>query len=149
VSSIRHPDRPALADRAAAQQRLHPHQQLGEREGFGEVIVRSGLKILDLAGGRVLRGQDHHGDPRVPQADPPQELEAADPRKGKIEEDEVVRVGVRHRPAGFALRGDVDGEPRGLETAGNQFGHLALIFDDQDAHAPRYQRFIKVQLINH
>ena len=73
-------------------QRLDAHEQLGEREGLGEVVVAAGVEAAEAVAQRVARGQeqDRGGDAARPQrlAD----VAAVGVGQADVEDEDVGRV---------------------------------------------------------
>src|SRR5947209_4608495 len=71
-------------------QRLDARQQLLERKGLGDVVVRSHAQRLDLEVDGVLRGQYEHGKPDAAIAQRAQHLDAGELGQAEIEDHHVV-----------------------------------------------------------
>ena len=117
-----------------AQHRLHPLDQLLDRERLGDVVVDAEAQALDLVGGGVACGQE---DDRHPRAGAFVLAQAA----GHLEAVEVGQHDVEHDQVGPALldggqrlatgRGPLDLEAVVAEGEGDQLGDVLLVVDGQ------------------
>src|SRR3989475_4793889 len=117
-------------------QRLHPRQQLLERERLGDVVVRPHAQRLDLEVDRVLCRQHEHRQPPPAVAQGTQHVDAGDLRQAQIEDHDVV---VRASPAGatqplVAVPDELDVVPRLVQTAAHVITDRFVILNHQDFH---------------
>ena len=68
-------------DRPAAKKRLGPHQELGECERFGQVVVGAGLEELNLILNGILSSEDQYRNTRIIAPDALQHLASIHPRQ--------------------------------------------------------------------
>jgi len=94
-------------DLATAQQRAHPGQQLGEREGLAQVIVRAELQAPDAVVDLIARREEQDRRVLARRADAAQDLPAVHLRKHHVEHDEVAAFGEREVQAVGASARDV------------------------------------------
>ena len=120
---------------AAAQQGLHPHQQLLEVKGLGEVVIGAGIEaahlVLDASQGCEHQDRDL-GGALIP-AQPLAEGEAIDVGQHQIQQDQVRAVLQGQGLALDAVGGALDLKTAVLQVAGHQVQHVAVVFDQQDA----------------
>src|SRR5215469_11671231 len=90
---ILHANHAAAAHRTAAQQCLHAHQEFGESERLGEVIVGSSFEIAHLVGDGIARGEDEHGNVRVLLPNTTEHFAAVQFGQHQIKDDEVIVIG--------------------------------------------------------
>ena len=121
-------------DRSAAQQRLDAHDQLGECERLGEVVVGAGLKIVNLVLGGAARRQDQDGHALVGSPDPAQHFLTGELRQHQIEDDQIVFVSLRELPATQAILGHIDRIALRAQRPRHELGNLLLVFHQQQSH---------------
>jgi hypothetical protein len=131
-----HASRAAAA--GAAQQGLHPRQQLLPSERLADVVVRAAAQPAHLLQLAALRGQHQHGhvadlaDPL--ERRPPVELGHRD-----VEDDQVGSAAEQLAQALASVLSLADVVPRPAEKLGHERAHVRIVVDDEDrslAHTP-------------
>ena len=108
----------------AAHRGAHPGEELGDAEGFGDVVVGAGVERVDLVRGVGARGQhdDGHGGLLAQRGD---DRGAVDVGQSEVEDDQVGPIGGGGRDGvaagvggghGVAVGGEVD--PQGPQDVG-------------------------------
>ena len=84
----------------AAQDGVDPGDDLGQREGLGDVVVAPDGEARQLVLQRVAGGQEEHRHPQPVGAEAPRHLEPVEVGQHDVEDDEVGRVvlGLGQRP---------------------------------------------------
>src|SRR5919202_3614757 len=123
---------------AAAQDRPHPADELGDREGLRHVVVSARLEPEHAVDLGVHRGQDQDRDVAL-LAEPPADLEPGEAREADVEDEDVVAVRPRRLERRLAVAGGVDLEAGGAERVGDSVDDRRLVVDDEDllAHGAR------------
>ena len=135
-SSVRSPsDQERRPGRRAAGERLHPRDQLLERERLGQVVVGAEVQALDAIADRRRGGQ--HQDPRVRAAVAQRHADrvAVHARQVAVEHDHVVAVDEALLQRGRPVIGEVGRDPAVAQPLGDVVGELDVILDHQYAHA--------------
>src|SRR5260370_10752834 len=108
--------------------------EFGKGEGFGDVIVRAGIKPADALLHHAGSGHDDHRQIRPPGANPAQDIQPADSGQIEIQNHEIVcRIGsqlLRLR----AIRNNVYRELLLLQPLVQKFRQRRVIFSDKNAH---------------
>ena len=85
---------------APREQRVHPRDQLGEREGLAQVVVGTALERAQDVGLLGPGGQDEHRraavEPVGTAAQPPQDVEAGSVREPDVDDGDVGHEIVEH-----------------------------------------------------
>ena len=120
--------------RETTQRRAYASQKLANREGLGQVVVRTGVKRADLV--RVLRAGGDHDDGHLrPAADGLDDLHAVHVGKPQVKQDDVGRLrrgGSNARPA----RGRADvAVAVGVERGGYEVADGGVILHDKQGGA--------------
>src|SRR5438309_7080501 len=132
-------------------QRLDARQQLLERKGLGDVVVRSHAQSLDLEVDGVLPGQYEHGKPDATIAQRAQDLDAGELGQAEIEDHHVVPGAPPARPArpappapAFAARApqpfiavadEIDMIAGLIQPTANVLTYRFVVLNDQDLHS--------------
>ena len=110
----------------------HAGQQLGQCEGFGQVVVGPGVEalhpILHLAAG----GKHQDGDMYVRRPKGPHDLHPAALGEHPVDDEEVEGVLQGAREAGAPFVGRLGHVPLLAQDTGEGASHLLLVFYDQD-----------------
>lgn len=124
---VRHRDSRGGGLFAAAAQRPHPHHQLRQREGFGEVIVCAGLESGQPVVEAVAAGEHERGH-RVPGGTRPgDQVQAVAVGQAAIHHQAVVAIdGDLEIRVGDAL-GEVHREPGRAQPIGHLTAELVII----------------------
>src|SRR6202034_1801644 len=118
----------------AAGQGADAEHELGEVEGFGQVVVGAEAEPADpvVAG---AGGGEHEGHGRpVAFGDHLAEGVAVDAGQVAVEHDDLVGVGVEFGGGVDSVVGDVDGETLVAQPFGHVVGQAVHVFHDQDPH---------------
>ena len=104
-----------------------PGLQLGQVERFGQVIVGAGIQAMHPIG-RVATGcQNQHRHVVAALAQPAQDLDAAHPRQGQIEDDDVERVVLQGRVGQQAVAMGLDLDAQHAERLGQGLYQLRCL----------------------
>jgi hypothetical protein len=106
-------------------------------ERFRQIVVGSGPQAGDLFPPGVARREDQHR--HIAPVPPPalQHGEAVDHRQTEIEDHGIVRLGVAEKVPFLAVIGDIDDIAGVAQPRRNLPRDLAVILDDEYAHADR------------
>ena len=118
----------------AAEQRLHARQQLGEREGLGEVIVAAGLKALHAIVDRVPRAQDQHRRLDLLRAQLFDQRQAVEAGQHHVDDRRVVAAARRQPQSLGAGRRHIHRIARLAQPLGDEVGDHLIIFRHEHAH---------------
>jgi hypothetical protein len=127
-------------DGATSGDRAQTGQQLVEREGLREVIVRPAVEPCDAVLDRIAGREHQHRSPYAAVTQPATGLEAIQARQHDVEYDRVVLRRLRHPEGVLAADGDVGGEPLLSQAAADEHGHLHVVLDDQHSHLGKARR---------
>ena len=115
----------------AAQDRLHPSNQLARAEWLGDVVVRADAETDDHVCLVPLGG--HHDDRDVALgADPVADLQAVDAGQHQVEEDELGTGGRKPAQRLVTVACYLDGEPVLPQVALDDLAHDGLVVDEED-----------------
>ena len=120
----------------APHQRLHPREQLREREGLRQVVVAAGLQAPHAIVDGPSGAEDENGRRDAAAAELVDERQAVALGQHQVDDRDVVRLIARRRQPRIALRRVVDGKPRFAQAARDEFRDTRIVFDDQRAHDP-------------
>ncbi len=109
-------------------------EELGHAEGLGDVVVGAFVECGDFHGLLLADGEDDDGG-FGEAADGAGELDAVHLGHGEVGDDEVGLGGAEELEGFEAVVGDGDFVAAGLERGAEDAGDLALVVDDEDAHA--------------
>ncbi|EKQ62103.1 transcriptional regulator [Xanthomonas citri pv. malvacearum str. GSPB2388] len=117
------------------QQGFDAHLQLGQREGFGQVVVGAGAETGDLVRQFVACGEhDHRQFGLVLLTQPAQHFRSIHARHHPVQDQRVVMLGGRQMQAGDAIGRSVQGMPARFEIVEQVGNHIAVVFNDQQPH---------------
>ena len=128
---------------AAAQERLEPRGELGEREWLDEVVIGSRLQAADAVLHVVARGEDADRDLDAARAHAPDDAHAVEVGHRHVEDDRRGRAGRDGVERGAAPGGRLDGEALEAQRALEGLPDGPLVVDDEDqrlsggGHAPQ------------
>jgi len=118
----------------AAQQPLDTQEQFFRVEGFGQVVVGTGLQALDAFGPGVTRSQDQYRCGQTALTPGAQHFESRFAGQTEVENDEVVGFAAA-LVIGVAAIGQPVGGIAVTAEARNQFvGQRDVVFHQQQAH---------------
>src|SRR5215471_6094110 len=120
--------------RAAACQRTYPGQQFLKREGFGEVVVRSGIKPPDHVRDGVARCQHKYTDIFLSAAQLSCYLESAHAGKHYVQKNNVKGPGAGYFERRSTIARYLDFVCLFAQALRQQLRHLGVVFNDQDMH---------------
>src|SRR6185437_14713901 len=127
---------------AAANKRLRSRDQLTEVEGFGQVIVRSGIEQLDNGGALVARSQYKNGSLVTAAANAANDTEAVETGQHQIEQQQVVVLKFGHGGTVGAVFGRVDGEAAALaQRLGDVVGQPGFVLHHEHSHEQEFTLF--------
>ncbi len=116
----------------AAEDRLHPGDDLGQAERLRDVVVAARPQRLDLVLGRVLRRQEQHRALEALRAQPPPDLDSLEVGEHPVEDDQV-RLAPRDRGERVAaVQGLLDVVPLVAERGRDGVDDRRLVVDDED-----------------
>src|SRR6266851_6992082 len=124
----------ALYRLAATDERAHTRFQLGEREGFGDVVIGSEVEAAHAVRLGVVGGQDQNAAGVVVAAQLTQHLEPVDARKTDVEHDKVIvffRAGPQRELARFRV---IHGVARLSQRSYEPVRQRIVVFDYQNSH---------------
>src|SRR3989454_11569599 len=124
----------ALYRLASADERSYARFQLGEREGFGDVVIGSQVEAAHAIRLGVVRGKDQDAAGVVVAAQLAQHLEPVYARKTYVEYDEVIvffRAGPQRELARFRV---IHGVARLSQRSHQPVCQRIVVFDDQNSH---------------
>ncbi len=116
----------------AAQQRLEPRGQLGDRERLDQVVVGAGLQAGDAVVHLVARGQHADGDVDAVAAQALDDADAVEPGHRHVEDDHrrgLLRDGAQRLQA---VGGGGNGEALEAQCALEGLPDGGLVIDDED-----------------
>ncbi len=122
-----------LADHAAAQQGTDTQQQLGEGEGFHQVVVGTQFEAADTVLQLVAGGEEEHRH-IVLLAQHFHDLPTVQAGQHHVEDHQVVAVLQRQVETVGAVLRPVDRIARLAEALLQVLAGLRIVFDHQDAH---------------
>jgi len=120
--------------RPPAQQRPQPRRQHDVRERLDQVVVRADVEPVGQVVLPVLGGKEQQRHPVLLGAQLGADGVAGHARQHDVEHDAVVAALTGHMQSADPVKGQVNGEPRRLETAFHRGGEPPLVFNDKDAH---------------
>ena len=112
----------------------HAGNELFERKGLGEVVVRTEAEAAQLRRQVGARGEDEDGQLRPCPPQFREQSQPVDPRQEQVEQDEVVLRREREAEAGGPVLGAVHDETLGLQSFAEEFQDPRLILDDEHSH---------------
>ncbi len=123
-----------LAGKDLSEDGPHPRQQFADAEGFGDVVVGSGVEGGDLLSLPVPDGENDEGD-LGPAPDLFDELPAVAVGKAQIEDDQVG-PDLQHPGESLAGRRGLENlVTLGLKGEGQETADRPFVVDDEDADA--------------
>jgi hypothetical protein len=124
-------------DRPAPRQRAQTREQLGQREGLGQVVVGALIQPVDAIVDGVARREHDDRHPQPVGAQPTARLEAVDVGEHDVEDHGVV-VGRPHHPQRVrAADGDVGHDALGAQAAAQRGRHAHVVLHHQHLHRLR------------
>jgi PHP domain len=117
---------------AAPEHGPNARQQLGEVEGFDEVVVSPQLEPLDAIADLVAGAEDDDS-PRAVTGQRATEIPTVDARHHQVEDDEMWLEVVNHSETGVPVGGGANVEALVAETERDEVGDALLVIDDEDA----------------
>src|SRR5215471_3413181 len=118
-----------------AQQRANARQHLLEMEGFGDVVVRAGVKTLNLVAPAVARGQDEDRHGPAGAAPGLEHRDAVHLRQTNVENDRIVRLALAEKMAFFAVERAIDHVACVDERGRKLPVEIGIVLDDEEAQA--------------
>ena len=115
----------------AAQDGMHPGDDLGQREGLGHVVVATDGEPGQLVLQGVARGQEQDGHAQAVGAQPPGYLEAVEVGQHHVEDHQVRRVLLCLRQRLAACHRLVDREPLVAQRCRHCIDDGGLVVDHQ------------------
>ena len=116
-------------------QRLHPGDQLVERERLGQVVVGAELQALDPVGDACRsRSASAPGSARRRRPASAQISSPCMPGRSRSSTTTSYRVTIRHLVPGGAVVGDVDRHALAAQPARDRVGEVPLVFHHQHPH---------------
>lgn len=109
-------------------------KELGEFEGFDEVVVGTEIEAPDAVLGGVASGEDEDVAGGVRGAQGFEDGEAVDLGEHEVEDDDIVLSGAGEAESVFAVAGGIDSVTGFLEALDHGFAERCEIFDDENAH---------------
>src|SRR4051812_45305983 len=119
--------------RAAAQERVHPREQLAEAEGLGEVVVGAHAQAEDLVRLHALGGEHQDGGGGSAAAQFLEQLVPVALREHHVEHDQIDIRLQGHAQAGLAVGRHADVVAVLAQVQAQAQGYGAIVFDDQEA----------------
>ena len=129
--------------RCTPDERAQASEQLVERKGLREVVVGARVETRDPVFDGIARGEHQHGRPDFARAQLAADGEAVEARQHHVEDDHVERRCLRHPDSVLPTRGDVDRVSFLAQAAGQQFGELAFILDNEHTHSGIVARCVR------
>ena len=118
----------------AAQQGTQPRLELLDLERLGQIVVGTRVQAFDPALQRILRGEDQGRRRKTPGADTADDLEAAHPGQGQIDDRQIVFLEIGAFDGGLAVMNAIDHVVVAPQQLGQPFGQTFVVFDDQQPH---------------
>jgi hypothetical protein len=110
---------------------MDARDELLEREGLGEIIVRAFAQALDAILDAAARGQYQNRRGILPRAQRAQHGKPVAVRQPQIEHGERIAVGRKHMLGIAGARDGIHGEAGALEPLREQFREIPVILDDK------------------
>jgi hypothetical protein len=124
-----------LADGGAAEHRAQPCLELGDVEGFEDIVVRAGIQACDALIDTVTSGENEDRQQRgrgVAQS--AQHIHSVDIRQAKIEDHRII-AGCRDCGERICAEAQaIDGETMLAHVGCNHVAERFVIFDDEELH---------------
>ena len=126
-----------LAVRPAPEQGADAGQQFVEGERLGQIVVGAAAQPFDLVMDAVLRRQHENQALRPLPPEAAADLDAVDRRQHHVEDDQRIAMVAAELQRLFAVVGNVDDEPFGLEPALEEADDAWVVLDEQQlCHGP-------------
>ena len=120
---------------ATADEGLGAGEEFAEVEGFGEIVVRTGVEELDDSVLAFFCSEDENGGGIFAGAHAAEEAVAVELGEHEVENDEVVTEIGCSVVAGFTVRGPIDGKTGSVAEGGGEIvGKPNFVFNEQNAH---------------
>lgn len=87
---------------------MHARQQLVDREGFGQIVVRPAIQSVHPVGHRLVPGEQEHRSLAPARAPTPQQLVAIRGGNGPVEDNQVVGIDGKELIGGWPVDSGVD-----------------------------------------
>ena len=111
-----------------------PREQLLEREGLREVVVRARIKAADPVVDRVTRREHQHRGPDSALAHPAASLEAVHSRQHHVEDDHVVVDRLDHPERLLSAVGQIRRVALLVQATAEELAQLPLVLDYENPH---------------
>ena len=109
-------------------------EQFVDGEGFGEVVVRTGIKSLHALVHFRLRREDQHGGLNFFFAKAGEHFQSRQTGQHQIDHDEVVTAAQGHVEALRAVFTEIDGVAFLFQRSLDERAYLGFIFNDEYTH---------------
>jgi 4-amino-4-deoxy-L-arabinose transferase-like glycosyltransferase len=125
----------ALTRLSSPEVRPDARQQLGEGERFDEIVIAAEVEPFHAIFNAVAGREEDDRHFLAGGANPAHDTPAIETGQHHVADDEVEVADGGQIETGFAVRGDLDHEPRFAKTLREVSGGLGLVFDQKDPHA--------------
>src|SRR6185436_6622547 len=122
---------------AAADEGAQAGQELGELEGLDQVVVGAGVEAAHPVRQPIARGEDQHRGRILLFPQGPQHGQAVQLGQHDVEDDRVIRVGLRVPEALLAVGGAIHRIAGLAQSLGHRASQRFVIFDEEHAHRRR------------
>ena len=122
----------------ATEDRIDPSGELGEREGFDEIVVGAGVEPVDAVIDRAQRGEDERRRRNARGANRTEHRQPVEARQHAVRYDQVEDTLARQEQPIAAIAAGLDDIARLPQPLGEVGGGRGIVFDDQDLAGHRW-----------
>ena len=108
--------------------------ELGQREGFDQVVVAAGLQSLDAVGDGRHGGQEQHRRAHIRGAQGADHVQAVQLGQHAIDDQDIEDVATGAGQSGLAIAGHGDVAIALADAVAHIVRCLRIVFDDKNAH---------------